>query len=64
VAIGNPLGFERSTSLGVVSALYRDLPTGDGNILEGLIQTGRGVNPATPEARCSMPKGAWWASPP
>jgi S1-C subfamily serine protease len=45
VAIGNPLGFERSVSLGVVSALYRDLPTRDGNGLEGLIQTDAAVNP-------------------
>jgi len=45
LAIGNPLGFERSVSLGVVSALYRDLPTRDGNVLEGLIQTDAAVNP-------------------
>ena len=44
VAIGNPLGLERSVSLGVVSALYRDLPTRDG-VLEGLIQTDASVNP-------------------
>ena len=35
VAIGNPLGLERSVSLGVVSALHR----------EGLIQTDASVNP-------------------
>src|SRR5262245_11373831 len=44
VAIGNPLGLERSVSLGVVSALHRDLPTRDG-VLEGLIQTDASVNP-------------------
>jgi S1-C subfamily serine protease len=44
VAIGNPLGLERSVSLGVVSALHRDLPTRDG-ILEGLLQTDASVNP-------------------
>jgi serine protease Do len=44
VAIGNPFGFERSVSLGVVSALFRDLPTRDG-VLEGLIQTDASVNP-------------------
>ena len=44
MAIGNPLGLERSVSLGVVSALFRELPTRDG-ILEGLIQTDAAVNP-------------------
>jgi serine protease Do len=45
VAIGNPLGFERSVSLGVVSALYRSLPTNAGGVLEGLVQTDAAVNP-------------------
>jgi serine protease Do len=45
VAIGNPLGFDRSVSLGVVSALYRTLPTGRSTVLEGLIQTDAAVNP-------------------
>ncbi len=45
VAIGNPLGFERSVSLGVVSALFRSLPTNAGGVLEGLIQTDAAVNP-------------------
>ena len=45
VAIGNPLGFERSVSFGVVSALYRSLPTGRDEVLEGLVQTDAAVNP-------------------
>jgi S1-C subfamily serine protease len=44
LAIGNPLGLERSVTLGVVSALSRDLPTREG-ALEGLIQTDAAVNP-------------------
>ena len=44
MAIGNPFGFDRSVSLGVVSALFRELPTRSG-ILEGLIQTDAAVNP-------------------
>jgi S1-C subfamily serine protease len=44
MAIGNPFGFDRSVSLGVVSALFRELPT-RGGILEGLIQTDAAVNP-------------------
>jgi S1-C subfamily serine protease len=45
LAIGNPLGFERSVSVGVVSALYRALPTPQGGLLDGLVQTDAAVNP-------------------
>jgi S1-C subfamily serine protease len=45
VAIGNPLGFERSVTAGVVSALYRNLPTPSGGLLEGLVQTDASINP-------------------
>lgn len=45
VAIGNPLGFERSVSLGVVSALHRNLGAPHGSVLEGLVQTDVAVNP-------------------
>lgn len=44
VAIGNPLGFERSVTVGVVSALYRNLPA-PGTLLEGLVQTDASINP-------------------
>jgi S1-C subfamily serine protease len=45
LAIGNPLGFERSVSVGVVSALHRNLGAPRGIILEGLVQTDAAVNP-------------------
>jgi S1-C subfamily serine protease len=45
VAIGNPLRFERSVSLGVVSALDRSLPGPRGILFEGLIQTDAAINP-------------------
>ena len=45
IAIGNPLGFERSVTVGVVSALYRNLPTPEGAMLEGLVQTDASINP-------------------
>lgn len=45
LAIGNPLGFERSVTSGVVSALYRNLPTPQGGLLEGLVQTDASINP-------------------
>ncbi|HUL60658.1 MAG TPA: trypsin-like peptidase domain-containing protein [Anaeromyxobacteraceae bacterium] len=45
IAIGNPLGFERTVTVGVVSALYRNLPTPQGALLEGLVQTDASINP-------------------
>jgi serine protease Do len=45
IAIGNPLGFERSVTVGVVSALYRNLPAAEGGVLEGLVQTDASINP-------------------
>lgn len=44
LAIGNPLGFQRSVSMGVVSAIDRTLP-GRGHTYEGLIQTDAAINP-------------------
>jgi S1-C subfamily serine protease len=44
LAIGNPLRFERSVTLGLVSAIDRALPSRHGN-LEGLIQTDAAINP-------------------
>lgn len=44
MALGNPYRFERSVSLGVVSAIDRSLPT-EGALLEGLIQTDAAINP-------------------
>jgi S1-C subfamily serine protease len=50
-------------SLGVVSALFRELPTRDG-ILEGLIQTDAAVNPGHSGGRSSTWTAAWSASTP
>ncbi|HEV8549292.1 MAG TPA: trypsin-like peptidase domain-containing protein, partial [Polyangiaceae bacterium] len=47
LAIGNPLRFDRSVSLGVVSALDRTLPAGPGRSLEGLVQTDAAINPGS-----------------
>jgi S1-C subfamily serine protease len=44
LAIGNPFGFDRSVSLGVISAVERTLP-GRGTLFEGLIQTDAAINP-------------------
>jgi serine protease Do len=45
LAIGNPLGFDRSVTAGVISALHRNLPAGRGGVLEGLVQTDASINP-------------------
>jgi serine protease Do len=45
LAIGNPLGFERTVTAGVVSALHRDLPTPRRVPLVGLVQTDASINP-------------------
>jgi len=44
VAIGNPYGFERTVTVGVVSALNRSIP-GGGAALSNLIQTDAEINP-------------------
>jgi serine protease DegQ len=44
IAIGNPLGFENTVTLGVVSGLERTVP-GGGPALVGLIQTDAAISP-------------------
>lgn len=44
VAIGNPYGFERTVTVGVISALGRSIP-GGGAALTNLIQTDAEINP-------------------
>ena len=45
VAIGNPFRFERSVSVGIVSATDRSLPGPNGSVFEGLVQTDAAINP-------------------
>jgi S1-C subfamily serine protease len=45
VAIGNPLGFERSVAIGVVSATGRAFPLGEGRMFDGFVQTDAAINP-------------------
>ena len=45
IAIGNPLGFKNSVTVGVVSATGRILPGPGGRPLEDLIQTDAAINP-------------------
>lgn len=44
-AIGNPFGFSRSLSTGVISALNRHLPTASGREIHSVIQTDAAINP-------------------
>lgn len=44
IAIGNPLGFERTVTSGIVSATNRNL-RGEGAVLDNLIQTDASINP-------------------
>jgi S1-C subfamily serine protease len=44
IAIGNPLGFERTVTSGIVSATNRNL-RGEGAVLDSLIQTDASINP-------------------
>jgi serine protease Do len=47
IAIGNPLGLElqRTVTAGIISALSRSIESGDGKVLENLIQTDASINP-------------------
>lgn len=44
MAVGNPLGFDNTVSVGVVSSTKRDLPVGEQGLVEG-IQTDAAINP-------------------
>lgn len=44
LAVGNPLGFDNTVSVGVVSSLKRRLPVGNGELLNA-IQTDAAINP-------------------
>ena len=45
IAIGNPFGFDRTLTTGVVSALQRKIQAPDGYAIENVIQTDAAINP-------------------
>lgn len=44
-AIGNPFGLSRTLTTGIISALDRRLPTPNGRVVGGVIQTDAAINP-------------------
>jgi putative serine protease PepD len=53
LALGNPLGLRSSVTEGMVSAVGRSVPEGDGVTLSSVIQTARRSTPATRAAHSS-----------
>lgn len=45
MAVGNPLGLASSVTQGIVSGLNRQVPEGDGVILQSAVQTSAPINP-------------------
>jgi putative serine protease PepD len=45
LALGNPLGLRSTVTEGIVSALRRKVPEGDGAVLSSAIQTSAAINP-------------------
>jgi S1-C subfamily serine protease len=45
LAIGNPFGFDRTLSTGVIGGLDRSVGDGSGEVLAGMIQTDAAINP-------------------
>lgn len=47
LAIGNPFGFDHTLTVGVISALGRELHTESGALVQGVIQTDAAINPGS-----------------
>ena len=45
IAIGNPFGLEGTCTVGIISALNRTIEVGNGEQLEGMVQTDATINP-------------------
>jgi len=47
LAIGNPFGLDHSLTVGVISALGREIHTDSGSVIHGTIQTDAAINPGS-----------------
>ncbi len=45
IAIGNPLGYQHSVTVGVLSGVGRTMRTPDGHLVDGVLQTDAALNP-------------------
>ena len=45
IAIGNPLGFQSSVSIGIISGMNRDIPNRFGRLMNNMIQCTTSINP-------------------
>ncbi|MBN1571218.1 MAG: trypsin-like peptidase domain-containing protein [Acidobacteria bacterium] len=45
LAIGNPLGLQNTLTVGIISSLGRRIQTGNGNLVDNVIQTDAAINP-------------------
>ena len=45
LAIGNPYGYDRTLTVGIVSGLGRPIKTSNGLVIQGMIQTDASINP-------------------
>jgi S1-C subfamily serine protease len=45
LAIGNPYGYDRTLTIGIVSGLGRPVKTSNGLVIQGMIQTDASINP-------------------